>query len=181
VNFGIKEEVAVAKKAVLVIAERMFRDEEYLEPKAILEQGGVEVVTASTTTQEVIGKLGHKVRPDLLVSQIKPSDYQVFALVGGGGATQYFDDETVHKIAREFVQAGKVVAAICIAPVILARAGLLQGKKATVFPDGVADLTNDGAIYTAKSVERDGKLITANGPDAAEAFGHEILRQLQKD
>ncbi|HBR33776.1 MAG TPA: hypothetical protein DD734_04020, partial [Firmicutes bacterium] len=97
-NILVKGEAVVSKKAVLVIAEQMFRDEEYLKPKEILEQAGVEVVTASTTTQEVVGKLGLIVRPDLLVSQIKPADYDVFALIGGGGAEQYFDDEAVHTL-----------------------------------------------------------------------------------
>jgi len=169
------------KKAVLVIAEQDFRDEEYLVPKGILSQAGVEVTTASTTTGEAVGKLGHKVHPDLLVSQIKVEDYDALVFVGGGGAAQYFADETAHNLARGFAQAGKVVAAICIAPVILAQAGLLRGKRATVFPDGVSELTKAGAIYTAQSVERDGRIITGNGPDAAEAFGHEIVRQLQED
>lgn len=168
------------KKAVLVIAEQTFRDEEYLVPKEILARAGVEVATASTTTGEAVGKLGHKVRPDLLVSQIKVEDYDALVFVGGGGAAQYFADETAHKLARGFAQAGKVVAAICIAPVILARAGLLNGKRATVFPDGAPELTKAGAIYTAQKVERDGRIITGNGPEAAEAFGLEILNQLQQ-
>ena len=52
------------KKAVFVIAEEIFRDEEYLAPKSILSQAGVEVATASTRTGEAVGKLGLKVRPD---------------------------------------------------------------------------------------------------------------------
>ncbi|NLY91735.1 MAG: DJ-1/PfpI family protein [Firmicutes bacterium] len=169
------------KKAVLVIAEQIFRDEEYLKPKEILSQAGVEVVTASTTTGEAVGKLGLKVQPDLLVSQLKAEDYDALVFVGGGGAAQYFDDETAHALARGFAEAGKVVAAICIAPVILARAGLLRGKRATVFPDGIPELTKAGAIYTAQRVERDGRIITGNGPEAAEAFGQKILAQLQQD
>ena len=168
------------KKAVLIIAEQMFRDEEYQKPKEILEQAGVEVITASTTTREAVGKLGLVVRPDLLVSRIKPADFDALAFIGGGGAAQYFADEAVHALARSFAEAGKVVAAICIAPVILAQAGLLQGKKATVYPDGAPELATGGAIYTAKSVERDGQIITANGPEAAAAFGQEIVRRLQE-
>ena len=80
-------------------------------------------------------------------------------------------------MARSFAEAGKVVAAICIAPVILARAGLLKGKRATVFPDGIPELEKAGAVYTAQSVERDGRIITGNGPEAAEAFGREIAAQ----
>lgn len=167
----------VKKKAVLVIAEQQFRDEEYQVPKDILTAAGIEVVTASTTTEEAVGKLGLKVRPDLLVSDIKPDDYGVLVFVGGGGSAQYFDDAAVHALARDFAGAGKVVAAICIAPVILARAGLLKGKRATVYPDGIPELEKAGAVYTGQSVERDGRIITGNGPEAAEAFGREIVAQ----
>ena len=170
----------MGEKVVLVIAERQFRDEEYLVPKMILSEAGLEVVTASTTTEQAVGKLGAKVRPDLLVSQIKVADYEGLIFVGGGGAEQYFDDGVVHALANGFAQAGKVVAAICIAPVILARAGLLSGKRATVWVDGAPELTKAGALYTGKNVERDGRIITGNGPEAAEAFSQEIARQLQE-
>ncbi len=166
------------KKAVLVIAEREFRDEEYQVPKEVLSQAGIEVATASTTTQEAVGKLGLKVRPDLLVADLKPDDYGAIVFVGGGGAAQYFADAQVHALARDFAAAGKVVAAICIAPVILARAGLLQGKRATVFPDGIPELEKAEAVYTAQNVERDGRIITGNGPEAAEAFAREIVAQM---
>lgn len=165
------------KKAVFIVAEQEFRDEEYQVPKDVLSQAGIEVVTASTTTEEAVGKLGLKVRPDLLVAEIKPDDYGAIVFVGGGGAAQYFADSAVHALARSFAEAGKVVAAICIAPVILARAGLLKGKRATVFPDGIPELEKAGAVYTAQSVERDGRIITGNGPEAAEAFGREITAQ----
>lgn len=165
------------KKAVFIVAEQEFRDEEYQVPKDVLSQAGIEVVTASTTTEEAVGKLGLKVRPDLLVAEIKPDDYGAIVFVGGGGAAQYFADFAVHALARSFAEAGKVVAAICIAPVILARAGLLKGKRATVFPDGIPELEKAGAVYTAQSVERDGRIITGNGPEAAEAFGREIAAQ----
>ena len=165
------------KRAVFIIAEHEFRDEEYQVPKDILLAAGIEVVTASTTTEEAVGKLGLKVRPEHLVAEIKPDDYGAIVFVGGGGAAQYFADSTVHTLARNFAEAGKVVAAICIAPVILARAGLLKGKRATVYPDGIPELEKAGAVYTGQSVERDGQIITGNGPEAAEAFGREIVAQ----
>lgn len=165
------------KKAVFIIAKHEFRDEEYQVPKEILSAAGIEVVTASTTTGEAVGKLGLKVRPDLLVADIKSDDYGAIVFVGGGGSAQYFADPAVHALARQFAEAGKVVAAICIAPVILARAGLLKGRRATVYPDGIPELEKAGAVYTGQSVERDGQIITGNGPEAAEAFGREIVDQ----
>ena len=73
----------------------------------------------------------------------------------------------------------KIIAAICIAPVTLANAGILNGKKATVFPSGKNDLIRNGAKYTGDSVTVDGNIITANGPMAAEAFGKKIVEMLK--
>jgi protease I len=168
----------LAKTVVLVIAEQMFRDEEYQYPKTILEQAGVKVVTVSTTLGEAVGKLGLKVKPDRLLAKLTVTQADALVFIGGGGSSQYFDDPTAHRLAREYAQAGKIVGAICIAPVILARAGLLSGKRATVFPDGQADLEQSGAFYTGNPVEVDGLMITGNGPAAAEEFGRKLVELL---
>lgn len=167
------------KTVALVIAERIFRDEEYLIPKSILEMNGIRVITASTTTGWAEGKLGARVQPDRLVSSIQPKELDALAFIGGGGAEQYFEDPVSHQLARGVLAQEKPVAAICIAPVILARAGVLQGKKATVFIDGKPDLDRMGAEYTDNPVERDGLVLTANGPDAAEAFGEALVDMLK--
>ncbi len=167
------------KKAVLVIAAKDFRDEEYLVPKRLLEEGGIEVLTASTTKNWAEGKLGARVQPDLLLTEVEPAEIDALVFVGGGGSSRYFDDPAAHALAQETASAGKVVAAICIAPVILARAGLLKGRKATVYLDGVEDLRQAGAVYTEQPVVTDGRVVTANGPEAAEAFGRELVTLLK--
>ena len=166
------------KTVVLVIAEKIFRDEEYQVPKGILSKAGIKVVTASTTTGEATGKLGLKVRPDILVSQIDTDTLDALIFIGGGGAEQYFHDPLAHRLAREAAQKGKVYGAICIAPVVLANAGLLKGKRATVFQSGAKSLNNGGAIYTGGDVEVDGKLITGCGPEAANEFGERLVEML---
>lgn len=166
------------KTAVLVIAEKIFRDEEYQLPKEALINAGVKVVTASTTISEATGKLGLKVKPDILISQIDIDKLDALIFIGGGGAEQYFHDPLAHRLAREAVKKEKILGAICIAPVILANAGLLKGKKATVFPSGSENLKKGGAIYTGGDVEIDGKLITGCGPEAATRFGEELVKML---
>lgn len=170
----------MGKTAVLVIAEKVFRDEEYLVPKDLLTKAGIKTLTASTTRQWAEGKLGARVRPDLLLNEVRPEAIDVLIFVGGGGAEQYFDDPVAHGLAKAMVFAGKPVAAICIAPVILARAGLLKEKRATVYVDGAEELKKAGAVYTGKPVETDGLLITANGPEAAGDFGRELVTRLQE-
>jgi protease I len=176
----IIEVIDLAKTVALVIAEKIFRDEEYQVPKALLKQAGFNVITVSTTLEKAVGKLGLSVKPDQLLADFSVSQADALLFIGGGGASQYFNDSTAHRLAWDYARKGKIIGAICIAPVILARAGLLAGKKATVFPDGRADLEQNGACYTGNPVEVDGLVITGNGPEAAEEFGRKAVELLMK-
>lgn len=168
------------RNVVLVVAERQFRDEEYQIPKDILTKAGFNVITASTTMDQLIGTYGLKALPDILFKDVKVKGLEALIFVGGGGSSQYFDDPLAHNLAQSALEHGKIVGAICIAPVILANAGLLAGKKATVYPDGADTLKEKGAIYTANPVETDGLIITGNGPQAATEFGNILVDMLMK-
>ncbi len=165
-------------KVVMIIAEKNFRDEELLEPKKILKEKGVGVTLASTTLRSATGMFGAKATPDILLSELKVDEYDAIIFVGGGGASQYWNDSTAHNIAREAVQKNKILCAICIAPVTLANAGVLSGNKATVWESERAKLEAKGVTYTGKPVEIADKIITASGPQAAEEFGRVIARAL---
>lgn len=169
------------KKVVMIIASKDFRDEELARPKALLEAEGAEVNLASSNMEPVKGMLGSKVKPDMLYSQIKPDEYDAVIFVGGVGASQYWNDKTAHSLAREALEAGKIVGAICIAPVTLAQAGILKDKKATVWPSEAGRLKAKGAVYTGASVTVDGKVITADGPESADAFGQAIIKVLKEE
>jgi protease I len=171
------------KKAVMIIAFRDFRDEEYFVPKEILEKAGIEVKTASNKIGTAIGADGGDTKVDLLVSQIDPADFDAIIFVGGPGCLDALDNEDSYRVAREVVSQNKILAAICISPVILARAGVLRGKRATVWNDFVKTqakiLEKEGAIFEDKPVVVDGKIVTANGPKAAKEFGNTILELLK--
>jgi protease I len=168
------------KKALLIIAPVNFRDEEFLEPKDILEKAGVHVTVASSDTGTAKGKLGLEVQPDIALKDVRAADFDALVFIGGSGAIVYLDNPDAHRIAHEAVQLHKLLAAICVSPAILARAGVLKGVKATVFPDDAHELTENGAMYTGKIVEHDGDIITGNGPQAAKLFGHAIAEYLTK-
>ncbi len=168
------------KHILMIIAHRDFRDEEYKEPRQLFEARGAKVTVASSSIEVAKGMLGTQVKPDLLLKDVVVADYDAIVFVGGSGAQEYWDDPTAHTIAQEAVAQGKVLAAICIAPATLAKAGVLQGKKATVFSSEAKALEAGGANYTGASVERDGLIITANGPQAATRFAEEIARALEE-
>jgi len=171
------------KKIVMVIAFRDFRDVEYFVPREILETARAEVKTASNKKGIAIGADGGDVEVDLLVSEINPADFDAVVFIGGPGCLGNLDNEDSYKLARETVSQNKVLASICISPVILAKAEVLEEKKATVWSSSldrspVKILEENGAIYQAESVVVDGKIITANGPAAAKKFGEAIVQAL---
>jgi len=168
------------KKVVMIIAENDFRDEELFVPKEIFEKAGIEVKVASTALKQAHGMLGATFKPDILVNDINVRDFDAIIFVGGSGASQYWDDPVAHRLAQEANNTGRIVAAICIAPVTLARAGILKGKRATVWSSEGAQLKSEGANYTGRPAEKDGNIITANGPSAAREFAEELVKALKE-
>ena len=169
---------ARGKRVVFILASDKFRDEELLEPKRVLEDGGVEVVVASSSLETATGMMGAKFTPDMLYTDIEVDDYDAVVFIGGSGSSEYWDDPTAHKLAREAALKGTLLGAICIAPVTLARAGVLKGKKATCFSSTRGKLASEGATLSGSPVEQDGNIVTGEGPSAVEAFGQRILEIL---
>ena len=169
----------VMKKVVMIIAQDGFRDEELFQPKEILEKEGIQVKIASSSLKEAKGMLGAKVKPEMLLSDVNMGDFDAIIFVGGRGASEYWDNPFAHKLAREAIALNKVVGALCIAPVTLAKAGILKGKKATVSPSEGGQLQAAGATYTGRPLEEDGNIITADGPSTSGEFGQAILRALK--
>jgi protease I len=169
------------KKVLMIIASSNFRDEEYKEPREILEAQGAKVTVASSTLKGCRGMLGLYVQPDILLNQVEVKDYDAILFIGGSGASEYWNDKSAHGIVQEAVKQDKVLGAICIAPVTLANAGALKGKKVTVCPSEGIKLRNLGMQYIPSSVQVDGKIITADGPKSAKAFGEAVVKVLSAE
>ena len=168
------------KRVLMVIAPENFRDEELLHTKDELERAGVNTTIASSKTGEAKGKLGARVNVTLKLDQVNVGDYDAVIFVGGPGSEVYFNDRQALSIAGGAFKKGKVTCAICIAPVILANAGVLKGKRATVWNgEYIEKIESKGATYTGKPVEVDGNVITANGPAAAREFGRTIAKAIK--
>jgi len=165
------------KKAIMVIAPDNFRDEEYFETREALERKGVDVEVASISNPAISAVDKREVQVDKMLPSIE-DEYDAIVFVGGGGAKVYFENQAALNLAKQYYDDGKIVAAICIAPVILGHAGIMTDKKATCWEGAAKDLEDFGAEYTGKKVEVDGKIITANGPKASGKFGKVIAKNL---
>ena len=166
-------------RALMVIAPTVFRDEEYAVPKGVLEAHGIDVTTASVAPGECIGKLGMHAhghdRRFVMPSRTRGTPWCSWEVPA---RQVFFDDADAHELARAQRDSGRVLAAICIAPSTLARAGLLDGVRATAFPSQEDDLRAHGAQWTGEPVTVDGRIVTGNGPEAAEQFGEAVAAVL---
>ena len=116
----------------MVIAPINFRDEELFNTKIEIEKAGFKTVLASIKEGVCVGTNGGKAFAEIDIDQVISSDYEAVIFIGGSGSRVYFSNKKSHQIAKEMYQQGKIVSAICIAPVILGEAHLLNNKKVTV-------------------------------------------------
>ena len=160
---------------LIVIAHEDFRDEEFKEPYDLFMKSGIEVVVASTDTAPAKGMLGMTVKPDITLEQVNTDDFDGLVVVGGSGCEQLWDNEMLHNIVRRFNTDNKMIAAICLAPVILGRAGVLEGKVVTAYPTARDEVGKCCAQCTDADIEVSGNVITCSGPKAAADFATAIL------
>jgi protease I len=165
----------LAAKRVLFVIFSQFEETEYGTPRAILEEQGILISVASSELRSVSGHRGKKIQPDLMLSAVTTADYDAIVFIGGYGYDR--NNAEAIRIAQEAVTLGKVVAAICIAPITLVNAGVLKDKRATTSLPGSV-IKQAGGIYTGAVVERDGLIITGNGPGASRKFGEAIAAAL---
>lgn len=166
-----------AGSVVMVLAHEGFRDEEYQVPRSIFEEGGLRVTVASSDTTPAKGMLGLEVKVDILLEDVNVENYDCVIFVGGVGAKEYWDSPVAHSLARAAVELDRVLGAICIAPVILARAGVLRGRKATAFrhKETMEAFRKEGVVYSGDEVTVSGMIVTGRDPKAGKRFAELVL------
>ncbi|MCK5490995.1 MAG: DJ-1/PfpI family protein [Candidatus Pacebacteria bacterium] len=173
----------VSKNILMIIASKNFRDEEYFIPFQFFQKEGAKIITASSIEGDIMGVHGGEAVSNLTLQKIEMENFDAVVFVGGGGASEFFENGDAHRIISDTIKLYKVLAAICIAPVILAKAGVLDGKNATVWSsaldkNGKKELEKAGCSVLDKNVVVDGNIITANGPAVAEEFAKEITEAI---
>lgn len=176
---------------VMVIAKQDFKDDEYAIPRQLFESLGATITVAAKTKGTCAGLDGLEVEADLALSEVNMDKFDGAIFIGGPGVESLYDDRDAHVVAQKTAEQGKVLGAICLAPVVLANAGVLDGVEVTVFEtakyhEAVEMIKKQGAIYAISEktglpykVKISGNIITANGPPAAQDFAQRIAGMLK--
>ncbi len=167
-------------RVLMVVARERFRDEELFETRDELENCGHQVKIASTSKGKCQGSRGRSATATVALETVRAEDFDAVVFVGGGGSRVLFADPEAVRIASGMHARGKVVAAICLAPVILANAGVLKGRQATVAGTEAKTIEAKGATYTGPGVTVDGNVVTGNAPKASRPFGRAVAKLLGK-
>jgi protease I len=171
---------------VLILATDGFEQVELFEPRQALLDAGAKVTLASPATDPIQGmnhdEKGDTITPDLTIDAVDTQDYTALLLPGGvaNPDTLRMNDRAID-IIEEFVDDGKLVAAICHAPWLLIEADVVDGKTMTSWPSVRTDLANAGADVVDEEVVRDGQFITSRKPDDIPAFNKAILAALAEE
>jgi len=143
----------------------------------LLRRAGIEVVSAGLKPGTVTASRGVKLIPDTTLDAALLHDYDMVVLPGGmPGAAHLKDDVRILELLKKMAAAGKYTAAICAAPMVLAEAGVLQGKQATSYPGFLDALP--GVILSTAAVVQDGKVVTSRGPGTAMDFALALVEVL---
>ena len=163
--------------AVVVFLATGFEEIEAMGIVDTLRRAGIEVVIAGLQTGAIEGGHGVKVVPDREIEGINIEDFDAVILPGGSpGYVNLWKDKRVLDAVKRAFEMGNIVAAICGAPSVLAKADILRGKKATIYPGMETELR--GAKSVNERVVVDGKIVTSQGPGTALEFGIKLVEIL---
>jgi 4-methyl-5(b-hydroxyethyl)-thiazole monophosphate biosynthesis len=162
---------------VYILLADGFEEAEAIVPADLLRRAGVQVALVGVTGAQVTGAHGIAVACDLELPQAKDEPELVMLPGGLGGVENLGASPAAMDLVRRTAQAGRYVAAICAAPSLLGKLGLLKGRKAVCYP-GMEE-TMGADAQKGCSVVTDGKFITGEGPGAAFDFGLKLVETLK--
>ncbi len=163
---------------ILILLADGFEELEALSPLDILKRNGHDVKTVGITGKQVTGTHGVTVVADLLPGEVDLSSVTLVIFPGGMPGAENLDaSDFTDRVIGAVTENGGRLAAICAAPLVLGRRGLLAGRRATCFPGFESELV--GAVCTGDDVVTDGNITTAKNFGAAFNFGLELAGLLE--
>jgi 4-methyl-5(b-hydroxyethyl)-thiazole monophosphate biosynthesis len=162
------------KKVLIPLAEG-FEEIEALATADILRRAGIEVVLAGIPGTMIKGRSGVKVVADTRIDEINHNEFDCIVLPGGDpGYVNLGKSKKVIEIINDFNSKGKSIAAICASPSILAKQGILDNRRATIYPGMEREIPRPRPA----SVVTDGHITTSQGPGTSIDFALEIVKNL---
>ena len=176
------DSAVLAGKRVAMFVEDGFEDRELTGPLQALRAAGAAVTLVGPTAgAEFRGKRGEAaVTSEVAAGAARIADFDAFVIPGGYAPDKMRMRHAMVDLAREAMDAGKPVAAICHGPQLLISAGVLRGRTLTCWPSIAIDVKNAGGLYVDKPVVEDGNLITSRKPDDVPMFSDAIIRALSR-
>ncbi len=168
----------LAGKRVAILVEQEFEDSELSGPRdALLAAGATVVLVGPTSGAEFRGKRGNTVvTSELAAGMARMKDFDALVIPGGHAPDKMRMRHAMVDLARDAMDTGKPVAAICHGPQLLISANALRGRTLTCWPSIAIDVKNAGGLYVDKPVVEDGNLITSRKPDDVRVFSEAIVR-----
>jgi protease I len=178
----MSDSAVLTGKRVAMLVEDEFEDRELTGPLEALRAAGATVtIVGPTAGAQFTGKRGDAVvTSDLAAGSAKMKDFDALVIPGGHAPDKMRMRHAMVDLARDAMEAGKPVAAICHGPSLLISAVALRGRTLTCWPSIAIDVKNAGGLYVDKPVVEDGNLITSRRPDDVPVFSEAIIRALAK-
>lgn len=168
-------------KSIFVHLAQGFEEIEAITIIDVLRRSGLEVVTVSIGDDQMVkGAHNIAVKADILFKNADYRQAEMIVLPGGmPGAKNLSEHEGLNAWIKKFFDEGRLIGAICAAPMVLGKLGILKGKKAVCYPGFEEYLS--GAVIKQEPVMVDGNIVTGRGPGVAMQFAYEIVRLLESE
>jgi protease I len=178
----MSESGVLAGKRVAILVEDEFEDRELVGPlEALREAGATVTIVGPAAGTEYRGKHGQAVvSSSLSAGSAKITNFDALVIPGGHAPDKMRMRHAMVDLARDAMDAGKPVAAICHGAQLLISANALRGRTLTCWPSIAVDVKNAGGLYVDKPVVEDGNLITSRKPDDVPMFSEAIIRALSR-
>ncbi|PRH89299.1 protease [Labrys okinawensis] len=175
----------IRQARILILATHGFEQSELVEPRDQLRNIGAEVDVATPDGLPIRGwnatDWGETVEADLKIGEARPEDYDALVLPGGVmNPDKLRTDDTAIDTVRNFIDTGKVVAAICHAPWLLVQADAIRGRDVTSYQSIRRDVENAGGLWMDRDVVADNGIVTSRGPQDIPAFVAKIVEEIQE-
>ncbi len=166
-------------KPILFVMAPGFEEIELAAPIDILRRLEIPVVTAGLEGLTVKGAHGVEMRAEMLLVDVVAEDYDGVVLPGGPASWTLRDTPAIRTLVRAMHGEGKLVGAICAAPIALEAAGVLTGRRVTCYPAVKGDLASAAEVLDTPAAT-DANIVTGRGPGAALEFGFALAAYLGK-